>query len=453
MAVFVLSKTGIRLMPTTEYKARRLLKSGRAVIDQYDPFTIRLTGRETGGVQPVEFKCDTGYLRIGISNCSERHEYVSEQRDLLPDEPERHNDRRKYRRSRRSRKRCRKPRFSNRKKRPRTGDRWFAPSTDNRIEQHILLYRKYLKVLPITRAVFEMGNFDTQLLKAIESGEPVPEGTDYQHGERYRTATLREAVFSRDDYQCILCGKGIKDRAILHVHHIGFWKGDRTDRMGNLGTVCDKCHIPQNHKPGGKLYGLEPKLKSFRGATFMTSVRWAMVDLIRELDPDVEVSVTYGAMTKTKRRNLRIPKSHANDAYAMGDFHPKHRADFRHYRKRRRNNRILEKFYDAVYEDIRDGSLKKGSQIGCNRINRREPRMSDKNERMLHGQKHKAGRRSIRHMRYPIQPGTLLDTPVGRHRAKGTHCRGTRVIPDNGKSIAVSKVTVIRLPGGWHRIV
>ncbi|SFU57530.1 RRXRR domain-containing protein [Butyrivibrio sp. INlla21] len=54
--VAVLSKTGIRLMPTTNYKARKLLKSRRAVIYQYRPFTIRLLDREDGNVQIVEFK-------------------------------------------------------------------------------------------------------------------------------------------------------------------------------------------------------------------------------------------------------------------------------------------------------------------------------------------------------------------------------------------------------------
>ena len=42
-----------------------------------------------------------------------------------------------------------------------------------------------------------MGNFDTQVLKAKEEGRPLPQGVDYQHGERYSIATLREAVFAR----------------------------------------------------------------------------------------------------------------------------------------------------------------------------------------------------------------------------------------------------------------
>ena len=54
MSVAVISNTGIRLMPTSEYRARHLLKAGKAVIEQYRPiFTIRLTDREKGKTQPI----------------------------------------------------------------------------------------------------------------------------------------------------------------------------------------------------------------------------------------------------------------------------------------------------------------------------------------------------------------------------------------------------------------
>ena len=56
--------------------------------------------------------------------------------------------------------------------------------------------------MPITDITLEMGNFDTQVLKAKEEGKPLPQGADYQHGGRYGIATLREAVFFRDSYKC-----------------------------------------------------------------------------------------------------------------------------------------------------------------------------------------------------------------------------------------------------------
>lgn len=71
MPVAVVSKTGERLMPTSEHRARKLLKSGKAIKYSYHPFTIQLTERESGDVQPIELCMDTGYIHIGISVKSE----------------------------------------------------------------------------------------------------------------------------------------------------------------------------------------------------------------------------------------------------------------------------------------------------------------------------------------------------------------------------------------------
>lgn len=97
MSVAVISKTGERLMPTSEYRARKLLKSGKAIKYSYHPFTIQLTERKTGNIQPIELCMDTGYIHIGISVKSEKHEYLTEQIDTLTDERSRHNARRMYR--------------------------------------------------------------------------------------------------------------------------------------------------------------------------------------------------------------------------------------------------------------------------------------------------------------------------------------------------------------------
>ena len=140
--VFVVSNTKQRLMPVSPYKARKLLKSGRARIFKHQPFTIMILDRESGDVQPAEYKSDVGYLHVGISVCSEKHEYKSIQIDMLADETERHNDQRKYRRTRRTRKRYRKPRFSNRRK----PEGWMAPSIKHRAENQVRLYRRILEV-------------------------------------------------------------------------------------------------------------------------------------------------------------------------------------------------------------------------------------------------------------------------------------------------------------------
>ena len=89
--VAVISKNGKRLMPTSFYRARKLIDSGRATIYSYRPiFTIQLTDREDGDTQEIEYCCDTGYQHTGISIKSDQHAYVREQRDCLTDEVQKH---------------------------------------------------------------------------------------------------------------------------------------------------------------------------------------------------------------------------------------------------------------------------------------------------------------------------------------------------------------------------
>ena len=451
--VFVLSASNKKLMPTTEYRARRLIKSGKATIYKHHPFTIKLTTREDGNAQPIEYCCDTGYQNIGVSIKSHKHEYVNEQRDLLKDEPERHNDCHKYRLSRRNRKtRYRKARWSNRKDNLICKD-GFAPSIRHKRDIHINLYKMYYKVCPITTAIFEMGQFDTQILKAVEEGNPLPTGTDYQQGEQYGYATLREAVFARDDYKCICCGKSaIKDGVILKIHHLGYLIGDRTNRMNNLATVCNECHTSKNHKEGGKLYKLEPKIKNFKGATFMTMVRYNMYDKLKICSPDVNLKMTYGALTKLKRRDLNVKKSHSNDAYCMGELHPKHRTDFKYYQKQRRNNRILSKFYDAKYVDVRDGQIKSGQQLSCNRTNRSELRNSFKNERIYHGQKVSKGKIVVRKQHYQYRPHDYIWYQRDKYIVKGVQDKGKRIALKGHLPIPVKKIENCIHTNGWSLV-
>lgn len=451
--VAVISASGEKLMPTNSYRARKLLKSKRAVIHKYKPvFTIKLVDRANGDVQSIEYKCDTGYQHIGISICSSTKEFVNEQRDLLKDEVERHSDSRKYRRTRRNRLRYRKARWNNRK--GLISKDGFAPSIRNKRDVHIHLYEEYCKIFPITKAAFEMGQFDTQVLKAIEEGHPIPEGIDYQKGEQYGYATLREAVFARDHYTCICCGKSaIKDGVKLRIHHIGYISGDRSNRMANLGSVCENCHTSKNHKPGGKLYNLKPRLKTFKGATFMTMVRYSMLKQLKITTPNVDIRVTYGAATKLVRKELNVKKTHSNDAYCMGEFHPKHRSNFKHYKKCRRNNRVLSRFYDAKYRDLRDGSVKTGSQLSCGRTNRKISRHTELDERIYRAHKISKGRVSTRKQHYSLRPGDKVLLEGQKYFAAGIQNNGTYVKLANEKTCSLKKVRVLQHCNAWAAVV
>ena len=455
MLTYVLAADGSPLMPTYNIsKVRRMLKDGRAVIAGHKPgFTIRLTyalpDQKTPHTQKIELCEDTGYQHIGVSVKSKKHEYVHLQVDTLADEKNHHDAQRRYRRNRRNRLRYRAPRFDNRTHSKKPG--WIAPSLQHKADIHVRLVSTFQKVLPICDVYLEVGTFDTQVLEAKEKGLPIPEGSDYQHGTRYGIATLREAVFYRDGYKCQCCGKGIKDGRILRVHHIGYWKtpSDHTDRMGNLITVCTKCHTAANHKKGGKLFGWKPKMMPLTGAAFMNTVRWKIVQAVKDLDSNLTVHATYGADTKLSRRDHSITKTHANDAYCMGMFQPGHRAPEQLLKKKRRNNRVLSKFYDAKYIDSRDGVKKSGSDLSCGRTNRSEPRNGEQNLRIFHGKKVSKGRISVRRQRYPIQPGTHVMYKKHTYVAVGTHNNGSAVVLNLGKSVSVSKLRILHHAGAF----
>ena len=457
MLICILANDGTKLMPTTNIKkVRKLLNTNKANIVCHHPFTIQLNYNPTTEIrlQPVELSMDAGYQTIGISIKSKKHEFVSAEYELLNNEVEHHNDQRKYRKTRRNRLRYRAPRFNNRKASKKEG--WLAPSIKNKLEQHLQLIEKYLKYIPITDITVETAQFDTQLVEAMEKGIADFSGKDYQTGERYGYDTLREAVFARDNYICQICKKNaIADKLILSTHHIGYWKGDRSNRLNNLLTICHKCHTSSNHQPTGKLYGLNPKLHQYKGMAFMNSVKWKIYKLLKERYPTLNVHLTYGTITKRKRIDRNVTKSHSNDAYCIGQFFPSHRSNTLYYKKKRRNNRVLSKFYDAKIIDIRNGEIKAGKELSCNRTKRNIPRNNEENLRVFRGQKVSNGRLQIRRTRYSYQPFDIVTYNNQKYKVIGIQNNGNYIkLHPNDKDIKspivkTDKVKPLYHSGGW----
>lgn len=131
----------------------------------------------------------------------------------------------------------------------------------------------------------QVAAFDIQKIKIPEIN-----GKQYQEGAQSGFWNLREYVLHRDNHTCQNPDCKNKSRhPVLEVHHMGYWKLDRSDRPGNLITLCNKCHTPAGHKKNGFLYGWEPKTKSFKPETFMSTVRWKLVNAL-------ECDHTYGHM-------------------------------------------------------------------------------------------------------------------------------------------------------------
>ena len=296
-------------MPTVRHgKVRRLLRDGLALVVLRCPFTIRLKYREGGDVQDITLGVDSGSTHVGLSATTEDRELFSSEVELRQDVVKANSTRRESRRTRRYRKtRYRKARFSNRRRK----DGWIAPSVDHKVESHIRLIEKACSILPISRIVIEVAQFDTQLLQ-----NPEISGEEYQRGEQLGFWNTREYVLYRDGHVCQHC-KGKSGDKVLNVHHLESRKTGG-DSPSNLLTLCRTCH--DLYHRGEIRLKAGRKGASLRDAAVMNIMRMKVYERAKSRWGNVHM--TYGYRTKHTRISCNLPKGHAVDARCISG-HPK----------------------------------------------------------------------------------------------------------------------------------
>lgn len=303
MRVFVINKREQALMPCSQRKARILLKEKKAKIYKYNPFTIQLLYSTGETVQDCHIGIDTGSKNIGFAITSEDKILTKGEVELRQDIKSNLNTRRMYRRDRRNRKtRYRKARFSNRT-RP---EGWLPPSLQSRIDNTCFWIDKFYRLVPNPILHIEVGKFD-----AAKIINPDIQGEEYQQGNTYGFYNDRYYIFKRDNYTCQCCKKKNK---ILRTHHIIFVSHGGSNRVDNLISVCTDCHTSKNHKPGGILYEWmvkKKKTQQYKEPPFMNSLR------IRIFNKYPNAYITYGNVTTPNRKELRLDKTHYNDAITI----------------------------------------------------------------------------------------------------------------------------------------
>lgn len=304
--VYVISKENKPLMPCSNVIARILLKQGKAKVKRRCPFTIKLTYETTMYTQNLTLGVDTGSGTIGnaVSDDKGNIVYMSEV-VIRNDITEKMTQRSKYRRNRRNRKtRYRKARFLNRKNSIKT-DR-FSPTMISKLYSHIKEIEYIKSILPITKMVFETGQFDMHLMKNPLLALASVKHWGYQKGLNYGFENTKAMVLNRDNYTCQYC-KGKHKDSKLEVHHIVFRSQGGSDEQANLITLCHTCHKSLHD---GKI---NPKFKgkkkdTLRHATQMNCIR---KQLLRAYPNAIE---TFGYVTKTNRMQLGVSKEHYYDA-------------------------------------------------------------------------------------------------------------------------------------------
>jgi hypothetical protein len=329
--VYVQDINGNPLMPTTRHgKVRRLLKNNKAVVVNLCPFTIRLTYETTNYKQEITLGVDTGTKHVGLSATTKSKELYSSEVILRSDIVDLLSTRREQRRTRRNRLRYRKPRFYNRVGANKSN--WIAPSIQQRIDSHIKIVSDVYKILPVSKLIIEVAQFDTQKIK-----NPDITNIEYQQGDQLGFWNVREYVLTRDNHKCQHCKGKSKDK-ILNVHHIESRKTGG-DSPSNLITLCETCHNEFNK---GNIDLKVKREKSLRDAAVMGIMKWRLYEILKSTLPNV--SMTFGYITKYNRIHNDIEKSHVSDAFVISKNFNAKRLNFSYKIKLvRRHNRQIHK--------------------------------------------------------------------------------------------------------------
>ena len=319
----VLDQQGKPLMPTTRLgKVYRLLKTKKAHIVSYEPFTIQLDYEpDTHIIQPMTLGVDSGAIHSGYSVANENREYYSAEVIARDDISKRLSDRRMYRRNRRSRKtRYRKPRFNNRKNKKKG---WLPPSLEQKVIVQLNEIDHLHRYFPIEIIIVEVAEFDIQKIK-----NPDISGIEYQQGT-LQGYNIRNYLLEKHVRKCFYCGKSVSKFEVEHM--IPKTRGG-SNRIDNLTLSCHECNQKKDtltaeefikqtlpaKKATVKLKQLPNEKYLFKYMTQMNTTRWALYNAINEKYANVKM--TYGYITKHDRIQANLPKAHHIDAKCITGF-------------------------------------------------------------------------------------------------------------------------------------
>lgn len=438
--IYILNANGEPLMPTARLgKVRHWLQSGEAHWFGNSRTTIQFS-RPVGHItQPCIEGVDTGdHLGISVINQTTNTELYSSVSYRNRDrEVKRNNARRMYRHARRGRLRHRQARFDNRRK----PQGWLAPSIRHQIKFIVDEITRLEQFLPITEYHIETAIFD--IAKLTNYGA---RPRDYTKGAKYGFNSVKEYLYHRQHGIDPVDHKHYPISRMV-VHHLIPRHEGGTNMPSNLVLLAPQNHTGANHN-NGVLTNLAQQRQlgiDSRGA-FMMNVFSARLP---RLLAGKKICYIYGYETAEKRRQYGFTKQHSDvtnhalDAMiiAGGNQSTRLLPQLIYREKRHRNNRSLEKFYDAKYRSLADGKIHSGKELGSTRVTRAK-HSNDNQLRKLRANKVKSGHRSIRRHHYQFQPNDLVQINNHMYYCNGCYNKGKilRVTIDNNiKGLSIKK--------------
>lgn len=298
MPVFVIDGKGTPLLPTSEARARLLLKKNKAKVYSIIPFTIRLNREVDNPIGEFKVGIDDGVKEAGVSIAYKDNVVFAGNIKLRQDVSKKILQRAQYRRTRRCRNlRHRKARFLNRGIKS-----WIPPSVKYRKDAILRVVDDLKKRINITECVVEQGQFNTS---SIAKGHNIF-GKDYQKSE-YGGNNWRQNVLWRDNYKCQHCYCQIN----LQIHHIIHRSRGGSNAVSNGITLCKKCH--NSLHSGSWVLNIKPK--RFNYPAHLQQGKWYLFNNLKNRFTNVKIC--YGWMTAKARIKLGLEKDHHCDASAM----------------------------------------------------------------------------------------------------------------------------------------
>ena len=302
MLVYILNKNGSPLMPCEPKIARKLLCQSKAKVVSRIPFTIKLLYGSGGYKQAVVAKIDAGSKKMGAAALANDRVIYQAEVEIRNDIKSKMEQRRMYRRTRRNRKtRYREARFNNRGKMGK-----LAPSIQSKVQSHLREKKFIESILPVSSWLVETAQFDIHKIS-----NPKVSRFTYQKGRQKDFYNVKAYILHRDSYACQYCKA---NKVALHVHHIKFRSEGGSDTPDNLITLCHQCHDSLHAKKSNKTIS-EKLLKKIPSKTKHATEIGIVSSQIKKKWAFTEA---FGYETKFNRENLNLPKTHYNDAVAIG---------------------------------------------------------------------------------------------------------------------------------------
>lgn len=447
--IYVVDSNGKSLMPTTRNrKVRHWLATGQAHWFGNSQKTIQFTRSVNQHIQPVTVGVDLGrHTGISAVDQSNNREYYSAQVERpYVQEVKRNKQRKMYRTQKRHRLRHRQARFNNRRK----PNGWLAPTIQHQLDFIDHEIQRVSQFLPVNKIVLEDQPFDIR--KLTNDGQ---RPADYTKGPQSGFASLKAYLYASQNGIDPIDGQHYPLSDMV-VHHLLPRSQGGTNSHHNLVLISKEHHNNANHR-NGVLKHLAQQLRDCldtRGAYLMNILYNRLPEQLTNIAP---VVFTAGYITARNRKTYGINKSHVNDALVIagGNAQTIRLAPSIKRVKLRRNNRSLAKFYDAKYEDLRDGQTKSGQELSSGRTSRSLEHHYD-NQRIYRARKTRKGRTSIRKNHYQLRPHDLVKYQNQVYEVNGVHGNGHRVllfINSKKKSVAISKVTCVKHINGILEII